>query len=168
MRAHRISSGASSASSLALAMGRGVVADPPEIFGTIRPQHVRSRIEPSAEGRAAEHVPRRQPEAVLRELDDREDDDGVVPDLVSSSAGGGVLGRLLEKLLGETRSTSGGPPGADGPMRWSPRGARSAPIGLATGSPSRTDHIAAIEQRGARYPEWDVYRRRYRRDWCTV
>src|SRR4029077_18214871 len=27
---------------------------------------------------------------------------------------------------------------------------------------------AAIEGRGTKYPEWDVHRRRYRRDWCTV
>jgi nitric oxide reductase activation protein len=27
---------------------------------------------------------------------------------------------------------------------------------------------AAVEGRGTRYPEWDVHRRRYRQDWCTV
>jgi nitric oxide reductase activation protein len=27
---------------------------------------------------------------------------------------------------------------------------------------------AAIEGREAKYPEWDVHRRRYRQDWCTV
>ena len=160
----------SSAMSLAIALGRDAVADPPDIFGTIRPRHVRSRSEPPVEERAAgRHVPRRQREDMLRELDDGEDDDGVVPDLVSGSAGGGgLLGRLLEGLLGDARSPSGGPPGADAPTRWSPRGARVARTAPTTASPSRIGHIAAVERRGARYPEWDAYRRRYRRDWCTV
>jgi nitric oxide reductase activation protein len=29
-------------------------------------------------------------------------------------------------------------------------------------------HIAAVKHAGTTYPEWDLYRRRYRHDWCTV
>ena len=150
-------------------MGREAVADPPEIFGTIRPRHVRARVEPPAEERAVQqHVPRRQREDALRELDDGEDDGGVVPDLSRARVGGGgLIGRLLEKLLGDARSASGGPPGADAPTRWSSRAARVArTVALTTRRCPTTSQPSF--GRGTTYPEWDLYRRRYRHDWCTV
>lgn len=161
----------SPAASLAIAMGREAVADPPEIFGTIRPRQVRARVEPPAEERAAQqHIPRGQRADVLRELDDGEDGDSIAPDLVSSpSGGGGVFGRLLKMLLGDARSMSGGPPGADAPTRWSRSAGRVVrTVALTMAEPPMPDHIAAAAQGGTTYPEWDVYRRRYRYDWCTV
>jgi hypothetical protein len=161
----------SPAASLAIAMGRASVANPPEIFGTIRPRHVRARVDPPAEGPAArQHILRPRGADVLRELDDGEDDESVAPDFVSSPiGGGGLLGRLLEKLLGEARSGAGGPPGADAPTHRSRRAARVArSVPLTTANAPLPDHIAAIEQRRTTYPEWDVHRRRYRHDWCTV
>ena len=161
----------SPAASLAIAMGREAVADPPDTVGTIRPRHVRTRVGPPPEGRAVQqHGPRRRREDLLRELDDGAEDDSVVPDLVSSPiGGGGLFGRLLKTLLGDERSASGGPPGADALARWSPRDARVArTVALTTANASPTDHIAAIEQGRTTYPEWNVYRGRYRHDWCTV
>jgi len=152
----------SPAGSLTIAMGREAVADPPEIFGTIRPRHVRERVESPAEARAI-HPERTD---ALRELDDDEDDGGV-SDLFSSSIGtGGLLGRLLGKLLGDARSASGGSPGANAPTRWSSRKARDARTLVLTAA---TDHVATIDPGGGTsYPEWDVHRQRYRPDWCTV
>ena len=161
----------SPAASLAIVMGREALADPPEIFGTIRPRHVRVSVEPPTEQRATrQQVPRRQSADVLRELDDGEEDGGVVPDFASGSSGrGGVIGRLLKTLLGDARSAWGDPPGADAATRWSRRAARVArTVALTTASASIPDHIALVEQRGTTYPEWDAYRRRYRHDWCTV
>jgi len=161
----------SPAASLAIVMGREALADPPEIFGTIRPRHIRVSVEPPTEQRATrQQVPRRQSADVLRELDDGEEDGGVVPDFASGSSGrGGVIGRLLKTLLGDARSAWGDPPGADAATRWSRRAARVArTVALTTASASIPDHIALVEQRGTTYPEWDTYRRRYRHDWCTV
>jgi Mg-chelatase subunit ChlD len=161
----------SPAASLAIALGRDALADPPDIFGTIRPRHVRARVEPPVEERAVQqHVPRRQAVEVLRELDDGEDDAGVVADLVSSPAGGGgLIGRLLKTLLGDARSAWDGPLGADPPTHWSFRDAGAArTVVLTTANASKPDHVGLVEQRGTTYPEWDRYRRRYRRDWCTV
>jgi Mg-chelatase subunit ChlD len=157
----------SPAASLAIATGRAAIADPPAIFGTIRPRRVRAPVEAPAETRAAEqHVPRRRLDDVLRELDG---DDGVVSAPFSRPVGGGgPLGRLLGKLLTDARAAWGEPSDVGAPTRWSPRGARVArAVALTTANAAPTDLIAATEQR-RRYPEWDVYRKRYRRDWCTV
>jgi hypothetical protein len=161
----------SPAASLAIATGREAVDDPPQVFGMIRPRHVQARFEPPPEERAAQQrAPRRQGEGVLRELDDDEDSESVGLDLFSSpTGGGGPIGGLLKKLFGDARSTQGGPPGADAPTRWSARGSRVArKVALATANASMPDHIVAVERAGTRYPEWDTYRRRYRRGWCTV
>src|SRR5262249_46908594 len=78
--------------SLAIAMGREALADPPEIFGMVRPRHVRTRVEPPVEERAVQqHVPQGQGEDLLREPDDGEDKDNAVPDFVSGPIGGGGL-----------------------------------------------------------------------------
>ena len=161
----------SPAASLALATGRETIEEPPEIFGTIRPRHVQARDEPPPEGRTAQQqAPGRQREGVLRELDDGEDGESVALDLFSSPiGGGGPIGRLLKRLLGDARSARGGPPGTDAPTRWSARGSRVArKVTLATANASMLDHIGAVERAGTRYPEWDTYQRRYRHGWCTV
>lgn len=159
----------SPAASLAIAMGRETIADPPESFGAIRPRHVRTAVEALARERAVQpQLPRRERDDVLRELDDA--DETLVADLVSRPmGGGGPLGRLLGKLLRDARSAWGGPPGADLPTRWSRRGARVAgTVALASAHASLSEHVAAMGHGGTTYPEWDVHRRRYRPDWCTV
>jgi nitric oxide reductase activation protein len=127
---------------------------------------VRADGEPLIEG--AQRILGRQGEDIPGDLDDDADDAGIVPSLMTSPGGGGLFGRLLGKLLGDARSASGGPPAGDAPMRWS---GRATPVGrtvtLAT-TTSMPDHVAATVQAGASYPEWDLHRRRYRRDWCTV
>jgi nitric oxide reductase activation protein len=117
-----------------------------------------------------QHVPREQRNRVLAELAEDEDDDGTAADLFSSPVGGGgALGRLLGQLLGVVRQLNGGGPlGADAPThrtRAATRGGRNTAFSTRM---EGTVEEAAIERRGTKYPEWDVHRRSYRQDWCTV
>jgi nitric oxide reductase NorD protein len=159
----------SPSASLARALSREAIADPPASFGAIHARHLLAsinRADNSATTR--QHVPREQRNQVLAEL--AEDDDRIAADLFSSPVGGGgAFGRLLGRLLEVVRQLEGGgPPGADAPThrtRVGTRGGRN--IAFSTG-PAATVEEAAIEARGTKYPEWDVHRQRYRLDWCTV
>ena len=159
----------SPAASVAIAAGREAIADPPEVFGEIRPREIRAHVQRPLGERAPEHGPRRQREELLRELDNGHDDRPVFDFVSSPVGGGGPIGRLLKKLLGDTRSPSSGPPGADAPTHWTRHGARVARnAGATTATAPALDDVAVAEQLGTKYPEWDVFRRRYRPGWCTV
>ena len=99
-----------------------------------------------------------------------EDDDGIAADLFSSPVGGGgALGRLLGQLLAGVRQLNGGgPPGADAPTHRTRAGTRAGSNTVLSTGVAGTVEEAATEGRGTKYPEWDVHRRRYRQDWCTV
>ena len=161
----------SPAASLTAALSRTAIADPPDSFGAIRARHLLKSIDRAdSSSTTRQHVPREQRNRVLAELAEDEDDDGTAADLFSSPVGGGgALGRLLGQLLGVVRQLNGGgPPGADAPThrtRAGTRGGRNA--AFSTGMEGTVEE-AAIERRGTKYPEWDVHRRRYRQDWCTV
>ena len=160
----------SPAASLAAALGREAIADPPDSFGTIRARHLLASIG-RADGSATTrpHVPRERRGHVLAELAEDEDD-GSAADLFSSPVGGGgALGRLLGQLLeGVRQLTGGGPPGADAPTHRMRPGTRPGSNSvLSTGMAGTVDE-AATEGRGTKYPEWDVHRRCYRENWCTV
>jgi nitric oxide reductase NorD protein len=162
----------SPAASLAAALSREAIADSPDAFGTIRARDLLRSID-RADGPAAtrRHVPGEQPDHVLAELaEDEEDDDGTAADLVSSPVGGGgSLGRLLGQLLGLVRQLKGGgPPGADAPTHRTRAGTQAGSTTVLSTGMAGTVEQAAIEGRGTKYPEWDVHRRRYRQDWCTV
>jgi nitric oxide reductase activation protein len=88
-------------------------------------------------------------------------------DFSSPVGGGGPLGRLLQRLLRPVRSQDGGPPGVDAPTHRTRR-KKGATRAQFTTRIAGTVEEAAIEARGTKYPEWDVHRRRYRLDWCTV
>ena len=160
----------SPAASLAIASSRDAIHDPPESFGTVRPRQVRTVDErPNDEAVQEQHVPRRR-EEVLRELDDLDEDDGPLSDLISSRIGaGGAIGRLLRGMLGQARSRGAGPPGADAPTH---RTSRSTPLArrsaLTTARASPLEQAGTVAASGTSYPEWDVFRRRYRPEWCTV
>ena len=159
--------------SLALATSRADIPDPPPEFGTIRPRSVRRTTHDAAPSPiATDDVSRKPLRDILRELDDDEWEERVRVDLISSPVGGGgAIGRLLKKLLGDTRSSgTGGVPGADPPTRWSKSGSPGARTTSATPvrAASSSEMDEPVSGRGARYPEWDVYRRRYRHGWCTV
>ncbi|HET9732311.1 MAG TPA: VWA domain-containing protein [Acidimicrobiales bacterium] len=146
----------------------------PGAFGQIRPGAVRLPSAVADQGPAGStrpHVPHRGAGKQLEELgDEGGDDDGPAVDFLASPVGGGgALGRLLKKLLGDARSDSGGTPGADAPTRTGGRprrggGAVAASTSVAPGS----DPGVAGGERAFKYPEWDVHRHAYKRDWCTV
>jgi nitric oxide reductase activation protein len=79
------------------------------------------------------------------------------------------LGRLLGQLLGMVRQLKGaGPPGADAPTHRMRAGTRAGSNAVFSTGMAGTVEEAAFEGRGTKYPEWDVHRRCYRQDWCTV
>ena len=160
----------SPADSLTLAASREAIADPPPIFGMIRPRQLRPADERTTAGSAAQHAPLRQREEDWRELDDAGDSDGPVVDRFSSPVGGGgALGRLLKKFAGDARSGRSGSPGADAATRWSRSSNRVAATSVMSSATTPVaDGAGGVERLGTTYPEWDVFRRRYRPEWCTV
>ena len=152
--------------SLAAARSRETIADPPERFGAIRTRPLLASLE-RAERSAAKRT-RAAREAVLAELD--EDDDGTGTDAFSSPVGGGgVLGRLLGRMLRPVRQLGGGgPPGADAATHRTQTATRTDRAAVVSIRAAETAAEATGRGSGTRYPEWDVQRRRYRPDWCTV
>jgi hypothetical protein len=161
--------------SLEIAKGKEPVPVAPGTFGTIHPRRVHAPLLDEGEGddgRAAAtmHVPRRSRDEVLSELDDGEETEiGAGLDLLNPVGGSGAVGRLLQRLLGTSRSTGNGEPGAEGATHRSNR--RGRPARGASVSSTRVDSPGDVEvaRPAARtYPEWNVHRHRYRPDWCTV
>jgi hypothetical protein len=163
----------SAAESLSVAEARGEIADPPASFGVIR---ARSLLTAHAVASHAEsqdvHAPRRESKKALADLEDEGDDaaDGEdVEDPFSSPVGGGgAIGKLLQRLLRRVRQLGGGgSPGADTPTHRSPAGIRG--VGVVTSTSVGASEVDDIDDsEGRKYPEWDVQRRRYKHDWCTV
>lgn len=161
----------SPASSLTAALGRAAIADPPHLFGTIRPRPLLAsldRAQPSATTRR--HLPTEQGDQVSVELGDEEDEGAAGIELFSVPGGGeGALGRWLARMLRPVRRLGkGGAPGADTPTRW--RRAGRPGDGRFVVTTRTTGSVAEpfSEERGTRYPEWDLHQERYRRGWCTV
>src|SRR5262249_39696353 len=138
-------------------------------FGTIRPRDIRASVEDVARLATAPPLSERT-ERSVRELDDGEDDAGAdMSRFASPVGGGGPLGRLLKRMFRAARSPGAGPAGHDAPTHRSRHNER--PGTGAASSTARADRAPTIEtpeRRGVTYPEWDLHRRRYRPDWCTV
>jgi nitric oxide reductase NorD protein len=165
------------AESLSLAAGKGAFDDPPPEFGVIRAAKLLAaavRATTQAEQGQPAHVPRGRQRQELQELDDGEVDESDAPDLFTSPVGGGgFIGKWLKKMLSSARKTGSGsgPPGADNPTHRTnagKRGAHAVSSLAAVTSEDVIDHAADLSTRGVKYPEWDVNRRSYRPDWCTV
>ncbi|MEE6137393.1 VWA domain-containing protein [Mycobacterium sp. 050128] len=165
----------SPAASLELAAGRASIGDPPSVFGVIRAAKLMAacaRVTKHDDQAATAHVPRSDGRRELEQLDDGEVDDSDDPDLFTSPVGGGgFIGKWLKKMLSSTRKTGsgGGPPGADAPTHRTnsaKRGGHAVSSLASTASEDVDD--SGVTADGVRYPEWDVSRKRYRPDWCTV
>jgi nitric oxide reductase NorD protein len=165
----------SPAASLSVAAGRTVIDDPAPEFGVIRAAKVltaSSRAATQQDEAQPAHVPRSGGANELEELDDDAVDDTDDPDLFTSPVGGGgFIGKWLKKMLSSARKTGsgGGPPGADTPTHRTNsanRGLYAVSSMASTSSADINDDDAKTD--GARYPEWDVTRKSYRPDWCTV
>lgn len=157
--------------SLAIAQ-RDKIDAPPPSFGVIKPRNLLAAQASvaQADGEAG-HVPRRDPSKDLAELEDADDVDADIVDPFSSPVGGGgSIGKLLQRMLSRVRQLNGsGPPGADTPTHRSRDGIRGA--GMVTSMstpPSEVDDAEDSDADGRKYPEWDVQRKRYKPDWCTV
>ena len=155
--------GDSPAASLASALGREAIVDPPENFGAIHARHLLASSDPDG-------VPHRQREALLAEFEEDASDAAATTDPFSSLVGGGgALGRWFQRMLKVVRQLDGvGPPGADAPTHRSRAGTRGGRHAAFSTRTAGSLEDAAVEARGTKYPEWDVQRRRYRADWCTV
>lgn len=158
----------SPAASLTLAAALDDV--PPTAFGVIRPGKLlaeRKNADRSSPGNA--HQPRHQHRS-LEDLNDDHDGAEDVMDVFSSPVGGsGALGRLAARMLEATRRLGGnGPPGADAPTHRTRSGRRGGGAVSSAGAGALDDGAAAGRTSGTTYPEWDVHRRCYRQNWCTV
>ncbi len=163
---------ASPVESLAIARGRDPLGQPPELFGIIAPRRV---VAPAAlapeEGEAPHrHAPRGHDTEQLRELDAQEEDQDPAPDMLSSPVGGGGgIGRLIKKLLGDARSDGDAPPGADAATHWDRRARPMSRSRWLSTSPAPAPRgTAEVDRSGTTYPEWDRNTGRYKPDWCTV
>jgi nitric oxide reductase NorD protein len=162
-------------SSLALAKTSDAIAEPPRSFGVIRVKKVlaaSARAADTVDHSTTGHSPMREGRQELEELDDGEvADPDSGPDLFTSPVGGGgFIGKWLKRMLGSARQSDGsggGPPGADTPTHRTNSGSRSAHAVSSTASVA-TENGPAPKSRGVMYPEWDVNRQCYHRDWCTV
>jgi hypothetical protein len=165
----------SPAASLAVALGRGEVPDVPPDFGALRPRRVTNEVEPTTSASPASAAPRERPPDRLPDIDHEadgdEDDAQYLGQLLASPVGGGgPLGRLLRRLVSSTRGRrDGAPPGADAVTHVGRGGAIAArPVVAVRHAAPSFDEPIGDRVTGSTYPEWDVHRRRYRADWCTV
>lgn len=160
----------SPAASLALALSRQAIADPPEVFGAIRARNVLTAKNRTSSAPTDEHPRRQQQNRALAEVTEDDNDDADAVDIFSSPVGGGgALGRLLQKMLGVVRRLGeGGPPGADTPTHRTRSGASAGGNAVVSAAYAGTFEEDPSEGLGTKYPEWDVHRRCYRPNWCTV
>ncbi len=168
----------SPAASLRIADGRVAIDDPAPEFGVIRAAKVLavcSRAAKQQEQDKPGHVPRGRGAKELEEFDDGAIDDSDDPDLFTSPVGGGgFIGKWLKKMLSsarKTRSSGGGPPGADTPTHRTNSAIRAAHAVSSLASASSedvNDREAQSAAPGVTYPEWDATRKSYRPAWCTV
>jgi Mg-chelatase subunit ChlD len=162
----------SPSASLHIALQRAHVEDPPPVFGALRVRELlaaqkRAGGAPSA----SQHVPRQQQNKELKELTEDADPDGEdTADFATSPVGGGgALGRVLQKMFQMVRKIKeGGSPGADVATHWSRTRPRAGAHSLSSTPTAETVDDGLGQSRGILYPEWDVHRRGYRPDWCTV
>jgi len=165
----------SPAASLNIASGKSAIQDPPPEFGIIRATKILAagaQAARQADDDKPGHIPRSQRARELEELDDGEIDDTDDPDLFTSPVGGGgFIGKWLKKMLSSARKTGsgGGPPGADAPTHRTNAARRGADAvrSLASVASEEVDD-PDIASDGVTYPEWDVNRKAYRPQWCTV
>jgi nitric oxide reductase NorD protein len=161
--------------SLGVARARRAHDGPPASFGVIRPRRLLASAERTDGAVGVSDRVRGGPQHETGSQSD-EDDAGDADwrragHLMSSPVGGrGALGRLLKRMLSATRGPgAGGPAGANAPTHVGRARVRRQGTGSPTsGAADAVAQTTELEPRGRTYPEWDVHRRRYRPNWCTV
>lgn len=160
----------SAVGSLKVAGAERDIADPPPGFGVIRAQKLLAARSAVARAESVSgHVPRRETNKVIADLDDDSAEDVIDP-FSSPVGGGGALGKLLKRMTRSVRKLSdGGTPGVDSPTHRSRKGIRgSGAVTSTAAGPVDADSGQGSGDEGHTYPEWDFGRRCYRPDWCTV
>ena len=158
--------------SLAAARSREKIGDPPGSFGAIRASRLIASMQ-SAQGKEASRPTVLYPQRATVELgEDATTDDTQEDQFASQVGGGGAIGRWLSKMLTALRQLNGGgtPGGADAPTHWTRGRARGSAKAVFWTAATREieDSSASEQQRGTKYPEWNVHDRSYRIDWCTL
>lgn len=169
----------SPAGSLELARGRGAVADPPPWFGVIKPGRLRGATDRAGE-RVTDADLRLQVTAPEAAGDDSDADDDDGPPVTSKILGlfdnplfnSEALGGFLRKLLGASGSsgdsTAGGQLRIGAVRRARSAGPQARPLPVAIEFTGDANLRAAVGVGGALHPEWDVFKNRYRAQWCRV
>ncbi len=164
--------------SLEVARGRGRVADPPQWFGVIRPArllaapHGGPGARPSDDDLRLEFEPTAVPETRGNGDEEPGEESRIRRLFENPLFNSNTLSDFLNKLFGASRSPGDGAAGGELPVRSLRRADRVGPDARPLPVPLRFARegppAAAVSVGGALYPEWDVYRSRYRPEWCRV
>ncbi|SEH71953.1 von Willebrand factor type A domain-containing protein [Mycolicibacterium rutilum] len=164
---------ASAAESLDIARTRTRIDDPPPWFGAIRPGALSASGPEPGTSRASD-----RDLTLSAEPEDDDQDEGPSEEskilkmfdnpLFNSKA----VSDFLRKLLGTSRSSgdsaAGGELPAEAVRRVRAAGANARPLPTRIHFSDDERPGAAVGVGGALHPEWDVFGRRYRPDWCRV
>jgi nitric oxide reductase NorD protein len=162
--------------SLTMATGRAQVAQPPPWFGTIKPSKLLRAPAASASAATEQDLRLQIDAATPTEEEDEDDDDpsekSKILQLFSFPVGAKATAEFLRKLFGSSRSS--GSESAGGEMDISIIRRSTEVSAFARPTPTRIQFTdddragAALGVGGALHPEWDVFRNRYRPEWCRV
>lgn len=166
---------ASPEESLQIVAGRTEVDAPPEWFGAIRPSKLRCQQADSTT-RATDGDVGVQFESVDPSAADDEDDEpsekSRILRLFEIPLGARTVAEFLRTLFGSSRSAASEGAGGELSVGSTRRTSRAGTDARPTPTPIRfTDAEkpgAAVGVGGSWFPEWDVHRNGYRKDWCRV
>ncbi len=163
--------------SLDVARGLRKVANPPEWFGVILP----SRLLASAFGPGArvtnkdlllDFDPIDLPETENDGDEEQGEESKILKLFENPLMKSEKLNDYFRKLFGMSRAPGDGTPGAEMKIRAIRRvdkmGANARPIPIPLRITSDDTPGCAIGVGGALYPEWDVFKKKYRPEWCRV
>jgi Mg-chelatase subunit ChlD len=162
--------------SLEVARSRRTVADPPGWFGAIRPSRLLAAPDggPGARARDDELRLQLRPTDVPQADDDGDGEPGEesrILRLFESPLASNTFSDFFHRLLGSSRSAGEGAAGGETATRTLRRVGTAGPNARPLPVPIRVTAdtpAAAAGMGGALYPEWDVYKNRYRREHCRV
>ncbi|KUH67726.1 hypothetical protein AU184_09205 [Mycolicibacterium novocastrense] len=166
---------ASAAESLEIARSRTRVSDPPTWFGILKPSALLSTTESGA--RASDDDLRFTLDPAVGPMTDDDDDEGpseeskILKMFDNPLFNSKTVGDFLRKLLGTSGSSgnsAGGDPQAEAVRRVRAAGSHARPLPTKIHFTDDERPGAAVGVGGALHPEWDVFGRRYRTDWCRV
>jgi len=164
----------SSEDSLARALGRSPLPDPPSWLGRLDPPAVLGAAGPTGAGQLSDRdlaVAVRK--AMEHSADDEQDEDAATDGGRSrlmealSSPITNPLGSALQRMLGMRRSAGHGAGGVELGVLERRSGDRIGGAELQV-TPSSLVSVGGQLVRGAAYPEWDCHQSRYREEWCLV